>query len=65
MEISMQLTSRCRVSVGDGSGEGEGEGVGDASWGRSYGLSGVVESAEQVGKCDLLLVMIVCEPQTS
>ena len=29
----MQLTSRCRVSVGDGSGDGEGEEVGDASRG--------------------------------
>ena len=26
----MQLTSRCRVSVGDGGGDGEGEEVGDA-----------------------------------
>ena len=25
----------------------------------------VVESVEQVEQCDLLLVMIVCEPQTS
>ena len=36
----MQLTSRCRVSVGDGGGDGEGEEVGDASRGGSDGLSG-------------------------
>ena len=32
--------------------------------GHMYSLD-VVESAEQVEQCDLLLVMIVCEPQTS